>query len=39
MNPTHLYLNLPRERFLTKQELGALRGQVNPHGVIVPLPD
>ncbi|MEO8097599.1 MAG: hypothetical protein ABI811_07835 [Acidobacteriota bacterium] len=32
-------LNLPRERFLSEQELGALRGQVNPHGVIVPLPD
>lgn len=32
-------LNLPRERFLSAQEIGAMKGQVNPHGVIIPLPD
>lgn len=32
-------LGVPGERFLSEQELAALKGQLNPHGVIVPLPD
>ena len=32
-------LGVPGERFLSEQEVAALRGQLNPHGVIVPLPD
>jgi phosphoketolase len=29
-------LGVPAERFLSAQELEALKGQRNPHGVIVP---
>ena len=32
-------LGVPGERFLTEPELAALKGQLNPHGVIVPLAD
>ena len=32
-------VGVPGERFLSAQELAALKGQLNPHGVIVPLPD
>ena len=31
-------LGLPGESFLSKQELAALKGELNPHGVIVPRP-
>ena len=32
-------LGVPEERFRTEPELAALKGQLNPHGVIVPLAD
>ena len=32
-------LGIPAERFLSEPELAALQGQLNPHGVIVALPE